>query len=176
MRSNSNNSHENYPTSNVITVYLFFGGAIGGGVIGLVIAVFMVLEAVLQSGGSQSIVGSLALALLAIPTFAFFGSLIGLIPATLTGCLVASLKLYRDLKGLSQSTIIGTISTIICALLLTFVSNFTFSFAVFIFAIVIGSISGYLTGLCFLPKSCKSRFDNGGKIEHDNSQELSSFK
>ena len=176
MRSNANNSHENYPTSNVITAYLFFGGAIGGGVIGLVVAVFMILEDVLQSGLSQGVVGSLVLALLAIPTFAFFGSLIGFIPATLTGCLVASLKLYRDLKGLSQSTIIGTISTIICALLLTFFSNFTFSLAVFIFATVIGSISGYLTGLFFLPKSCKSRFDNGDKIEHDNSQELSSFK
>ncbi|WP_201598840.1 hypothetical protein [Psychrobacter vallis] len=148
MGSDSNKSSENYPKANVITAYSFFGGAIGGGVIGLVIAMFMVLEAVLQG-----IVGSLVLALLAIPTFAFLGSLLGLIPAILTGCLVASLKLYRNDKGLSQSAIIGTISTVICALLLMGFNNFTFSLAACIFATMIGSISGYLTGLFFLPKS-----------------------
>lgn len=153
MGSDSNKSSDNYPKANVITAYSSFGGAIGGGVIGLVMAMFMVLEAVLQSAASQGIVRSLVLALLTIPTFAFFGSLLGLIPAILTGCLVAGLKLYRNDKGLSQSAIIGTISTVICTLLLMVLNNFTFSLAACIFATVIGSISGHLTGLFFLPKS-----------------------
>lgn len=176
MSSNINKSNENYPKLRVITAYSLFGGGIGGGIIGLIAGMLMVLGAVLQSGVSLSIVEPLVLALLAIPTFALFGSVIGLIPAALTGCLVASLKLYRNDKGLSQSAIIGTLSTVICALLIMVFNDINFSFAACIFATVIGSISGYLTGLLTLPKSCKSCFDISPKKEQDNYQKQASFK
>ena len=153
MGSDSNKGHENYSKANVIASYLFFGGAIGGSLIGLIMAMLMVLEAVLQSDVLQNIVRSIVLAVLAVPICAFFGFMIGLIPATLTGCLVASLKLYRNHKGLSYSAIIGTISTVICTFLLMVFNDIPFSFAACIFAALIGSSSGYFTGLFVLPKA-----------------------
>ncbi len=149
--SNSNKSHEHYPTARVITAYSCFGGAIGGGVIGLILAVLLVLGMVLKHNFSQEIVFTLVLSLLLIPVYAFFGFMIGLIPATFTGWIAARLKLYRNYEGLLQSTVIGAISTVICALLLLIFNDITFSFAACIFAIVVGGISGYLTGLSGLP-------------------------
>lgn len=153
MSLDTNESSENYSKSSVIGAYLFFGGAIGGGLIGLVVAMFIVLQAVLQNAVFQNIVSSIVLAVLVIPTFALFGFMIGLIPATLTGCLVAYFKLYRNHKGLSHSTIIGAISTVICTLLIILFSDINFSLAACIFATLIGSFSGYLTALAVLPRS-----------------------
>ena len=154
MSLDANESSENYSKSSVIGAYLFFGGAIGGGLIGLVVAMFIVLQAVLQNAVLQNIVRSIVLALLTISSFAFFGFIVGLIiPATLTGCLVAHFKLYRNHKGLSQSAIISAISTTICALLFIVFSDINFSIAVCIFSVLIGSASGYLTGLFTLPRA-----------------------
>ena len=152
MGSDSNKGHENYSKANVIASYLFFGGAIGGSLIGLIIAIFLVSETILQSDVWQNIVRSIVLAALAVPICVFFGFMIGLIPATLTGCLVASLKLYRNHKGLSYSAIIGTVSTVICTLLFMVFNDIPFSLAACIFAAFIGSASGYFTGLSVLPK------------------------
>ena len=152
MSLDANESSENYSKSSVIGAYLFFGGAIGGGLIGLVVAMFIVLQAVLQNAVLQNIVRSIVIAVLAIPGFAFFGFIVGLIPATLTGCLVAHFKLYRNHKGLSQSAIISAISTTICALLFIVFSDINFSIAVCIFSVLIGSASGYLKGLFTLPR------------------------
>lgn len=152
MSLDANESSENYSKSSVIGAYLFFGGAIGGGLIGLVVAMFIVLQAVLQNAVFQNIVRSIVLALLTISSFAFFGFIIGLIPATLTGCLVAHFKLYRNHKGLSQSAIIGAISTVICTLLIIGFSDINFSLAACIFATLIESASGYLIGLFTLPR------------------------
>ena len=153
MGSDSNKGHENYSKANVITSYLFFGGAIGGSLIGLIIAIFVVSEAILQNDVWQNIGRSIVLAILAVPICAFFGFMIGLIPATLTGCLVSSLKLYRNHKGLSYSAIIGTISTVICTLLFMVFNDIPFSITACIFAALIGSSSGYFTGLFVLPKA-----------------------
>lgn len=154
MSLDANESSENYSKSSVIGAYLFFGGAIGGGLIGLVVAMFIVLQAVLQNAVLQNIVRSIVIAVLAIPGFAFFGFIVGLIiPATLTGCLVAHFKLYRNHKGLSQSAIIGAISTVICTLLIIGFSDINFSLAACIFATLIESASGYLTGLFTLPRA-----------------------
>ena len=152
MGSDSNKGHENYSKANVIASYLFFGGAIGGSLIGLIIAIFLVSETILQNDVWQNIGRSIALAILAVPICGFFGFMIGLIPATLTGCLVASLKLYRNHKGLSYSAIIGTISTVICTLPFMVFNDIPFSLAAYIFAAFIGSTSGYFTGLFVLPK------------------------
>lgn len=152
MSLDAKESSENYSKSSVIGAYLFFGGAIGGGLIGLVVAMFIVLQAVLQNAVLQNIVRSIMLALLTIPGFAFFGFIVGLIPATLTGCLVAHFKLYRNHKGLSHSAIISAISTTICALLFIVFSDINFSLAACIFSVLIGSASGYLTGLFTLPR------------------------
>ena len=153
MSLDANESSENYSKSSVIGAYLFFGGAVGGGLIGLVIAMFIVLQAVLQNAVLQNIVRSIVIAVLAIPGFAFFGFIVGLIPATLTGCLVAYFELYRNHKGLSQSAIIGAISTVICTLMLIVFSDINFSLTACIFATLIGSASGYLTGLFTLPRT-----------------------
>ena len=155
MGSGSNKGHENYPKVNVITAYLCFGGAMGGGLIGLILAMLLILEAVLENYFLQKIIFTLVLALLTIPSCAFLGLIIGLIPATLTGFLVARLKLYRNDRGLSQSAIIGSLSTIIYAFLPIAFTDITFSFGFFIFivfAAFIGGVSGYLTGLSVLPK------------------------
>lgn len=177
MPSNSNKSNENYPKANVITAYSLFGGVIGGGLIGLIVSVFMVLEAILQSDGvSQSVTRSLMLALLVIVICALFGFVLGLIPATLTGWITARLKLYRNDKGLLQSTIIGAISTVIYSLPFMVLSDLVSSFAAYVFVIVIGSASAFITGLLALPKACKSRFDKKDEKEQDNSQGLSYFK
>ena len=155
MESNTSTSDKNYPKSKVITAYLCFGGAIGGGVIGLVLSMLLILATVLEGHSLQKIIFTLVLALLAILSFAFWGLIIGFIPATLTGCLVARLKLYRNDKGLLQSAIIGVISTVICALLFTVFSNTTFSFSFFIFVVFaafLGGVSAYVVGLFVLPK------------------------
>lgn len=147
-------NNENYPTASVITSYACFGGAIGGGVIGLIMAMLMILECILERVFLQKIVSSIILGALAIPTFALFGFVIGLIPAMLTGCFVAHLQLYRHYNDLLQSAIIGALSTVICALVLMVFSNSAFSFNVvifMIFAAFIGSVSGYLTGSSVLP-------------------------
>ncbi|MGO2340385.1 MAG: hypothetical protein ACTH5M_07310 [Psychrobacter sp.] len=153
MSSDSNKGHENYSKANVIASYLLFGGATGGSLIGLIAAIFVVLETILQDDVWQNIGSSIVQAILAVPIWAFFGFMIGLIPATLTGCLVASLKLYRNHKGLSYSAIIGTISTVIYTLLFMVFNDIPFSLAACIFAALMGSSSGYFTGLFVLPKA-----------------------
>lgn len=47
MSLDTNESSENYSKLSVIAAYLFFGGAIGGGLIGLIVAMLGVLEVVL---------------------------------------------------------------------------------------------------------------------------------
>lgn len=155
MDSNISTSDKNYPTSTVITTYLFFGGAIGGGVIGLILSMLLVLETIVEGGFPQKIVFNLVLVLFTIPGFAFLGFFVGLVPATLTGVLVARSKLYRNDSGLSQSVIIGALSTSMYAFLpIVFgVSIFSFKFFIFMaFAAFIGAVSSYLTGLSALPK------------------------
>lgn len=118
-----------YPTGKVIINYLLFGGPIGGSFIGLLLMIASArfdLSYVL--GGSA------------------VGFIFGLIPATLTGFLIASFKLNRDFKGLLWSAIIGAGITFN----LTNVIGSTISMLLIL--TVIGAFSAILTGLFTLPK------------------------
>lgn len=130
-----------YSASTVIMLYLFFGGPIGGGLIGLAI--------VLGTGELGAI--------LFIPIGMIFGVVLGLIPATLTGILAVYFKLTSDSKGLIGVSLIGAITTALYVLGYMVIGNHLSSFAstiaVIIESAIFGSVCGLLTGWLFLPKS-----------------------
>lgn len=127
-----------YPTSSVIMKYLFFGGPIGGGLIGLLIAIFF---------------GNVA-AVIIIPIAMIYGLGLGLIPALLTGIGAAYFKLKRSYRGLSCVAILGAVITIIYAALFVIWGHVGPSYAAILAAsVVLGALSALLTGLFSLPKS-----------------------
>lgn len=127
-----------YPTSSVIMKYLFFGGPIGGGLIGLLIAIFF---------------GNVA-AVSIIPIAMIYGLGLGLIPALLTGIGAAYFKLKRSYRGLGCVAILGAVITIIYASLFVIWGHVGPSYAAILAAsVVLGALSALLTGLFSLPKS-----------------------
>lgn len=76
-----------------------------------------------------------------------FGSIIGLLPATLAGFLIASFKLYHNVRGLLWSAIIGAGTTVIFAS--TIVHDDIFAL---ISIVLVGATSAVLTALFALPK------------------------
>lgn len=109
--------------------------------------------------------------------------LLGFIPALLTGIVVAYKHIWRDdHKSIRTVFLIGFITSAcyMGAIVLYLGIHSLIEIGVllaFMIAIgLFGAINAALASFIALPKSCKSRFDNRVKKEHDNYQELSSFK
>ena len=131
-----------YPTSRVIALYLFFGGPIGGGLIGLLLLL---------------ITGEFG-AVLFIPVGMVLGLGLGLIPATLTGIFAAYFELVREPKDLVVVTIVGAFITVIYALIaLVTMSENIEVIGVSVMAALLGGLSALITGLLFLPKPTSLR-------------------
>lgn len=126
-----------YPTSRVITLYLFFGGAVGGGLIGLLLLL---------------LIGKLG-AILFIPIGMIWGLGLGLIPATLTGIFAAYFELVREPKDLAVVTIVGAFITVIYTLIAIIIMGENMEvIEVSVMAALLGGLSALVTGLLFLPK------------------------
>ena len=127
--------------SNVVKNYTGYGGAVGGGIIGLL---------VLGVAGVSAIV----FAVFAV----FLGFFIGMIPAAITGMLAEYYQLKSDLEGLIKVSGIGAIVTLLCMVIVMFLltqENFEWtdiSTGAIEFALTLGGVSAFLTGLGALPK------------------------
>ena len=128
--------------NNVMKNYAGYGGAVGGGLIGLLL--------ILITGGDGII-----FALIAI----FFGLFIGMIPAAITGVLAEYYHLERNFEGLIKVSGIGAIVTLffwIAALYLIKQASFEWNDinnGAIEFALTLGGLSAFLTGLGALPKA-----------------------
>lgn len=135
--------------NNVARNYIGYGGAVGGGLIGLLV--------ILMIGGDGII-----FALIAI----LFGVFIGMIPAAITGMLAEYYHLERNFEGLIKVSGIGAIVTLffwIAALYIIKQANFEWtdiSSEGVMFALTLGGMSAFLTGLGALPKPCHSPSTN----------------
>lgn len=133
----SNSDQGKYPTSRVITLYLFFGGAVGGGLIGLLLLL---------------LTGELG-AVLFILIGMILGLGLGLIPAALTGIFAAYFELVREPKDLAVVTIVGAFITVIYTLIAIVIMGENMEvIGVSVMAALLGGVSALVTGLLFLPK------------------------
>jgi len=136
-QTNLNNQLKKYPTQKVIGNYLFYGGPIGGGLIGLLIWI--------GSGELRAI--------LIVPIAMIIGLGLGLIPATLTGVFAAYFKVIRNPQGLALVTITGAFITIIYTLIAFMMMREGIDIVgVTLSAGILGGLSALITGLLFLPK------------------------
>lgn len=115
-----------YPNNRTIWLFACFGGVIGGG---------LITSPFLSTYPSVIFIG------------AIIGSIVGFVPAALTGILAAHYQLYRNIKGLLYTVVIGTAVTTILATLL-----FMSSYKPIFIAAIIGAVSSLLTALFALPK------------------------
>lgn len=136
-RKGSNSAQGRYPTSRVITLYLFFGGAVGGALIGLLLLL---------------LTGELA-AVLFILVGMILGLGLGLIPATLTGIFAAYFELVREPKDLAWVTLVGAFITVIYTLIAIVMMGEAMNVSgVSVMAALLGGLSALVTGLLTLPK------------------------
>ena len=131
-----------YPKREVINQFVQFGGAIGG----LFIWLTVVLSNILFKNNGFNVVDVLNttwLLGLSIVFYIFFGFILGLLPALLTGWIVAQINVYRSYIGLLTSLVIGSFI------------GFTFLSVIelpLIIPILTGGVSALITGLTILPK------------------------
>ena len=131
-----------YPKREVINQFVQFGGAIGG----LFIWLTVVLPNILFKYNGFNVVDVLNttwLLGLSIVFYIFFGFILGLLPARLTGWIVAQINVYRNYIGLLTSLVIGSFI------------GFTFLSVIelpLIIQILTGGVSALITGLTILPK------------------------
>lgn len=131
-----------YPKREVINQFVQFGGAIGG----LFIWLTVVLPNILFKNNGFNVVDVLNttwLLGLSIVFYIFFGFILGLLPALLTGWIVAQINVYRNYIGLLTSLVIGSFI------------GFTFLSVIelpLIIQILTGGVSALITGLTILPK------------------------
>lgn len=131
-----------YPKREVINQFVQFGGAIGG----LFIWLTVVLPNILFKNNGFNVVDVLNttwLLGLSIVFYIFFGFILGLLPALLTGWIVAQINVYRNYIGLLTSLVIGSFI------------GFTFLSVIelpLIIHILTGGVSALITGLTILPK------------------------
>ena len=131
-----------YPKREVINQFVQFGGAIGG----LFIWLTVVLPNILFKNNGLNVVDVLNttwLLGLSIVFYIFFGFILGLLPALLTGWIVAQINVYRSYIGLLTSLVIGSFI------------GFTFLSVIelpLIIQILTGGVSAFITGLTILPK------------------------
>ena len=131
-----------YPKREVINQFVQFGGAIGG----LFIWLTVVLPNILFKNNGFNVVEVLNTTWslgLSIVFYIFFGFILGLLPALLTGWIVAQINVYRNYIGLLTSLVIGSFI------------GFTFLSVIelpLIIPILTGGVSALITGLTILPK------------------------
>lgn len=131
-----------YPKREVINQFVQFGGAIGG----LFIWLTVVLPNILFKNNGFNVVDVLNTTWslgLSIVFYIFFGFILGLLPALLTGWIVAQINVYRNYIGLLTSLVIGSFI------------GFTFLSVIelpLIIQILTGGVSAFITGLTILPK------------------------
>lgn len=139
--SKLNQLASNHVNNNIIVNYAGYGGAVGGGIIGLPL---------LGTYGGAGII----FAMIAI----FFGFFIGMIPAVFTGIFVNYLNLQRNIKGLLSVTAIGSVITVLFTIIITYLMSEQYfkipdiSDQLFKFALLIGGMSAFFTGIGALPK------------------------
>lgn len=134
-----------YPTGKVIIIYLLFGGPIGG----VILIAFMLVGSFNLRDFYLIFIGLV------------FGFVFGVIPATITGFLIAGFKFYRTFKELFWSAIIGACTTIVVTVFI--VSDVSFV----VFRLLIGATSAVLTGLFALPKISKNNFNKINIKDYD---------
>lgn len=161
------NDLKGYPYVQVIIVFAGIGSAVGGllAELGLL---FIFRNANFGQIGYQPLL---------------YVGLLGFIPALLTGTVVAYKHIWRyDNKSISTVFLIGfIISACYMGVIILYLGIHSWTeigvLLTFMIAIgLFGAINAALASTIALPKSCKSHFDKRGEKEHDNYQELSSFK
>lgn len=101
---------EAYPAIRVVTVYALLGGAVGG----MLLGGWGTLLLLVQSGDVTQLVSTLP----TVVVFGLFGSLIGLVPALLTGLWLAWRRVHRSGWGYAEATAAGAMCSLLCLVVL----------------------------------------------------------
>ncbi|MDN6275105.1 hypothetical protein [Psychrobacter sp.] len=136
-----------YPKGKVIALYGVLGGAVGG----LIIASYTSVRSVIERGASIHEVADI-IVVLSVATV--FGSILGLLPALLTGYIAYKLELYFDsIRKVLPLFVIGFMCTFLCVFWYILGSYSTDSAINIILICCIGGTSAIVTGLVALPKN-----------------------
>lgn len=138
---------KDYPFSKVVCFYPLIGGLIGG-----------LLMGIFAMGGELDRWSELFEYLGGVLFIAFFGIIVGLIPASITGFIIAKLELCKD--RLSHYPIIFVVGFIISAiyifiwLMITAGISMHLSYGFMMMFVIglVGGISSIITGFILLPK------------------------
>lgn len=162
-----NNNLRTYPHLTVITLFAGIGSVVGG-VIAELALLFIFREANFVQIGYQPLL---------------YVSLLGLIPALLTGIIIASQKLWgEDDKSIRTTFLVGFITSAIymgtIGLYLGINSWIEVGVLLAFMGIVglFGGINSAIAGCIALPKACKSYFDISAKKVDGGSNKLSFTK
>lgn len=143
-----NNSTKSYPTSTIVSLYALFGGFIGGMQVG-----------VLAIGSNLDTPKELPEFLGTLLFFGIFGVFVGLIPATITGFVIAKLKLYKNIwRHYLIIALIGFVPSALCGVCLILMDGIhqgqkLTDIIIFFGALgMIGAMSALLLALFVLPK------------------------
>lgn len=162
-----NKEFETYPYLQVIT--LFAGvGSLAGGIIAQLCLLLIFRDANFSQIGYQPLV---------------YVGLFGLVPALLTGIVLASKRIKRSDNNNKRTTfVVGFIvSALYIATFVIYLGIHSLTeIAVLIAAMLViglfGGINATIASVIALPKASKSRFDNNFEKEHDIYKELKSFE
>lgn len=149
------NAKENgweYPKSAVWGQFTLFGGAIGGLTLGVLIIIFNILFDKVPSFNRGTFLMFFATPFL----LGFFGIFVGMIPATLTGYVIARKKLIiTNLYDYGYLFAVGTFFTFICLFILLVIFDKIQRIEDFLTIIIpsmLGGLSAIVCGKLFLPK------------------------
>lgn len=155
-----------YPKLKVGFYFGLVGGAVGGFVVILSIALWTLFTSILENpSGTIDYFWDFIYSFLAIPLFLFFSTLFGGIPALLTG-IYLSIKefIVINRKDYGLLFLIGSLSVLFCFIIIAILeiindpSKLTYNHndvEITIPFIIIGGISAMICGKLFLPKPPK---------------------
>lgn len=162
-----NNNLRTYPHLTVITLFAGIGSVVGGLIAELAL-LFIFQEANFVQIGYQPLL---------------YVSLLGFIPALLTGIIIASQKLWRkDNKSIRTTFLVGFITSDIymgAIVLYLGINSWIEVSVLLVFMVAIGlfgATNSVIASCIALPKACKSHFDISAKKVDDGYNGLSFTK
>lgn len=135
-----------YPTQKVIGLYVLFGGLIGG----LILGIGMLLTNIQKI---SYFMASWERTIKEFIIFSLISSVVGLLPAIITGVACSKLKIYFDsIAQVAKLFVVGFLSTLLLAIWFAFIDLFGDQLVVFLIVCGTGGLSAIITGAIALPK------------------------
>lgn len=137
----------NYPNRKVIAGYTLLGGLTGSGILAILVQAIEITKA------------GYLIPLTEVIIFIFFGTIVGTVPAVITGIIISLTKTYlNNIKDVIKCFLLGFLVTFVCyylpmaVIFLGFTDWSLFFEPMFMSLLVVGGVSSVVLAFLFLPK------------------------